>query len=464
MMTKRTRTARAKRLIRLCLMCGALTLCAALIFGAAGCTELDTLISDESALFTVAPQSDGTAAVTAYKGTAANISVPAIISGRDVTTIADGAFRGNTTLRQVRLPEGVSAVGAEAFSGCTSLENINLPMVTSVGDRAFQGCSSLEEADLGAASEIGAEAFSGGSSVKELTLGSGKNIRIGESAFSGCSSLGTVNGGHSAKYEQYAFSDCTSLAEVSFDSRARLAGEVFRGCSMLYTARFDGDTPPQYLEKWTSAVPTFPAWTTVIYSEQYLKKHRRIVYSDSGDSTRLFTLVVDGEGADGDAVSMEMSCPVDPANGKECIDCVVSLPGEESAAGWQFLNPGYNEEGKVAAANGFYPGCGSDLTGAKELVFYARTEDGSKRVTFFAAGIGREPVGEDGGLPPYPDSADRIYRRFTLTDKWQRFSIDVSQFDMSYIQCGFGFYCERNDCGEWAELYLDDIYFEGDFK
>ena len=143
-----------------------------------------------------------------------------------------------------------------------------------------------------------------------------------------------------------------------------------------------------------------------------------------------------------------------------------------------FMNSSFDEEGHLVAANGFYPGCGTDLTGAKELVFYARTENGGERVTFYLGGCGHveknatpAEEGEDGGAdsggddgsPPYPDSTARIYRNFTLTDRWQRYSIDVSDADLSYIQCGFGFVCMGEYCGSSAEIYLDDIYFEGDF-
>lgn len=51
-------------------------------------------------------------------------------------------YAGNGT--DVTIPEGISEIGAYAFSGCTELTNINLNNVTSIGYAAFEGCINLK--------------------------------------------------------------------------------------------------------------------------------------------------------------------------------------------------------------------------------------------------------------------------------------------------------------------------------
>ena len=62
----------------------------------------------------------------------------------------------NTTI-----PENVTSIGAEAFSGCDSLKSISIPDgVNSIGNGAFMQCSSLETvAFSGSVVKIGASAF-----------------------------------------------------------------------------------------------------------------------------------------------------------------------------------------------------------------------------------------------------------------------------------------------------------------
>ena len=77
-----------------------------------------------------------------------NISIPNMINGVMVTHIADGAFKDVTTLKHVEIPVNVTAIGAEAFSGCTGLESVYVSTYSEnelqIGENAFYGCSSLE--------------------------------------------------------------------------------------------------------------------------------------------------------------------------------------------------------------------------------------------------------------------------------------------------------------------------------
>ena len=60
---------------------------------------------------------DGTCTVTGYKGSEANLNIPASMDGYSVTGIGAEAFNG-VSLQSVSIPEGVSWIGQGAFTGC----------------------------------------------------------------------------------------------------------------------------------------------------------------------------------------------------------------------------------------------------------------------------------------------------------------------------------------------------------
>ena len=59
-----------------------------------------------------------------------------------VTSIKGEAFSGCTNLKEVEIPDSVTSISGGAFSGCTSLEKVEIPdSVMSIGYYAFDNCS-----------------------------------------------------------------------------------------------------------------------------------------------------------------------------------------------------------------------------------------------------------------------------------------------------------------------------------
>ncbi len=109
------------------------------------------------------------------------------VTGANITSIADGAFQGNTGITSVTLPN-VTAVGDYAFADCTALETVNLGVLTSIGVSAFNDSAlkTLPEMNL---TYLASYAFAG-TNLTEVIIPNG--MTVGDSAFRECQSLATI--------------------------------------------------------------------------------------------------------------------------------------------------------------------------------------------------------------------------------------------------------------------------------
>ena len=69
-----------------------------------------------------------------------------------VTKIHRDAFSGCTNLTSITIPNGVTSIGSDAFSGCTGITSMTIPnSVLTIQKGAFSGCSSLSTVTLSTA-------------------------------------------------------------------------------------------------------------------------------------------------------------------------------------------------------------------------------------------------------------------------------------------------------------------------
>ena len=89
-------------------------------------------------------------------------------------------------------------------------------------------------------------------------------------------------------------------------------------------------------------------------------------------------------------------------------------------------------------------------TGAKNLTFWARGENGGEKVTFKFGIIGPDKK--------YADSSEGELDDLSLTTKWKQYSIKLAGKDLSRIKTGFAW--ALNGQGQRIIFYLADIQFE----
>ena len=126
--------------------------------------------------------------LTQYTGDDTHVSVP-----DGITRIGDDAFSGKTEIQTITLPDSVTVIGESAFWHCDSLEKINLPEgITEIESDAFQYCDSLTSLEIPSTVDtIGGDAFLFCDHIKRIRIPS-TLTDIGNDAFMYCSGLETV--------------------------------------------------------------------------------------------------------------------------------------------------------------------------------------------------------------------------------------------------------------------------------
>ena len=135
-----------------------------------------------------------------------------------VTTIGDNAFSGCRGLTSITLPANLTQIESGAFSGCTGLTSISLPAnLTKIGGRAFSGCTGLTSISLPAnLTQIGWEAFYGCTGLTSISPPANLT-KIGNDAFSSCTGLKSISLPENlTTIGEYAFYGCTGLTSAVF--------------------------------------------------------------------------------------------------------------------------------------------------------------------------------------------------------------------------------------------------------
>lgn len=194
---------------------------------------------------------DGTCMISQYNGKKTKVIIPSEIGGRTVTGLGYGAFAVidgdenaniHKAITDIIIPDSVTSIGLNTFSGCSSLTNITIPdAIVSIGPEAFYGCDNL--------------AFNVKDNVKYLGNEKNKNvvamgviskdvedIKLADTckvifsrAFADCNNLKKINFSNAERsIGKQAFLNCSQLNELVIpDSVLHLDVDILSGCSKL---------------------------------------------------------------------------------------------------------------------------------------------------------------------------------------------------------------------------------------
>lgn len=171
------------------------------------------------ALYQYTENEDGTLTITALtdKGRSEDeLVVPAVLDGKSVSTIGDGAFRDDTMIKKVTIEQGITYISSNAFLSCYNLEEIVIPeSVEDIGTHAFTEtrwrAEKLKDSNDIIVNNILYEADQ---NKENYSIKDGV-VTIASGVFYNNTNLKSVTIPSSVKnIGTYAFSGCTKLTEV----------------------------------------------------------------------------------------------------------------------------------------------------------------------------------------------------------------------------------------------------------
>lgn len=176
-----------------------------------------------------------------YRGKDKVVEIPA---DKSIMYIGVEAFKDNTTMEEVIIPKTVMNINESAFINCTALKKVYFVSreAQSIADadikliyrNAFSGCTSLETLDLSNVKVVtmGVNSFYGCSKLKEIIKPQAMGTAF-DRAFYGCKSLTSLDltGMHVAGEE--VFAECEKLSSVTTGEFTAIGNGMFKNCTQL---------------------------------------------------------------------------------------------------------------------------------------------------------------------------------------------------------------------------------------
>lgn len=164
-----------------------------------------------------------------------------VVIEEGVTEIGVDAFSVCTSLETVTLPESLQKIGEKAFSYCTSLKTINIPAsVNVIGPKAFFFCKSLTSIDIPeGVMEISYATFGYAENLTAVNIPASVT-RIGDFAFQNCGFTSMDVPATVKELGEGAFSTCRSLKNVKVPAET-VSKKAFYFCDALKSVTLTND-------------------------------------------------------------------------------------------------------------------------------------------------------------------------------------------------------------------------------
>ncbi len=273
--------------------------------------------------------SSGCIVTRALETNVKEVVIPAKIEEKNVTEVAEYAFKNNSTitkvtfdqnsivsniydetfyscsnLKEVYLPKSITSIGDYAFKKCIALQTINLNELTNlteIGEAAFYECESLLEIYIpDSVTKTGKHIFYNCESAQSITIGNSLTS-IGNNSFEYCSSVKTLTFNSNSKMKtiaQSAFRYCSNLQSVNLpDSVEELGSLAFGNCSSLESIALSKNIKSDF-NRWFENSPSISSITigeeNTIYSAEegvlYNKDKTKIIYFAGNTGRSSFTI------------------------------------------------------------------------------------------------------------------------------------------------------------------------------
>lgn len=171
-------------------------------------------------------QSDGTAVITKYKGSAEKLAIPSKLDSHTVKAISSQAFEFCDSITSVTIPDSVTDIGSYAFAWSRNLATATIGKnVKTIGEYAFSMCRKLNS--------INVSEKNGSFASKDGNLYNKSKTQLLQYALGKESKSFTIPGGVT-KVGDSAFENCETITSIKFsDSVASVGKEAFGGCTIL---------------------------------------------------------------------------------------------------------------------------------------------------------------------------------------------------------------------------------------